>query len=114
MNVYAHAKDAFDERAEQLGELFAVPAAIAVQNAQILAQTRRLAAHLQAALAKSVGHRSGDRDSDEPHRADHGAGVGPAAGAEPTGTYESGRRQNRTGGGAKSTEPARNAFAAGR
>lgn len=50
MNVYAHAKDAFDERAEQLGELFAVPAAIAVQNAQILAQTRRLAANLQAAL----------------------------------------------------------------
>ena len=25
MNVYAHAKDAFDDRAEQLGELFAVP-----------------------------------------------------------------------------------------
>jgi GAF domain-containing protein len=50
MNVYAHAKDAFDERAERLGELFAVPAAIAVQNAQILAQTQRLAANLQAAL----------------------------------------------------------------
>jgi GAF domain-containing protein len=54
MNVYAHAKDAFDDRAEHLGRLFAVPAAIAVQNAQILAQTRRLAAHLQAALV----HRS--------------------------------------------------------
>ena len=50
MNVYAYAKDAFDERAEGLGELFAVPAAIAVQNAQILAQTQRLAAYLQAAL----------------------------------------------------------------
>jgi GAF domain-containing protein len=50
MNVYAHPKDAFDERAEQLGELFAVPAAIAVQNAQILAQTQRLAINLQAAL----------------------------------------------------------------
>ncbi|HEY5877981.1 MAG TPA: GAF and ANTAR domain-containing protein [Nakamurella sp.] len=50
MNVYAHAKDAFDERAERLGEMFAVPAAIAVQNAQILAQTQRLAANLQAAL----------------------------------------------------------------
>jgi hypothetical protein len=39
MNVYAHAKDEFDERAERLGQLFAVPAvpaAIAVQNAQIL------------------------------------------------------------------------------
>jgi GAF domain-containing protein len=50
MNVYAHAKQAFDERAEQVGELFAVPAAIAVQNAQILAQTRRLAASFQTAL----------------------------------------------------------------
>ncbi len=43
MNVYAHAPDSFDERSAELGELFAVPAAIAVQNAQILAQTRRLA-----------------------------------------------------------------------
>lgn len=50
MNVYAHPKDAFDERAEQIGQLFAVPAAIAVQNAQILAQTQRLATNLQAAL----------------------------------------------------------------
>ncbi len=50
MNVYAHTKDAFDERSEQLGELFAVPAAISVLNAQILAQSQRLAAHLQAAL----------------------------------------------------------------
>lgn len=50
MNIYAYAKDAFDERAEGLGELFAVPAAIAVQNAQILAQTQRLATYLQAAL----------------------------------------------------------------
>jgi GAF domain-containing protein len=51
MNVYARAEDAFDERAAVLGELFALPAAIAVQNAQILAQTRRLAANLQAALS---------------------------------------------------------------
>jgi GAF domain-containing protein len=50
MNVYAHAPDAFDDRSEHLGELFAVPAAIAVQNAQILAQTQRLAANLQGAL----------------------------------------------------------------
>jgi GAF domain-containing protein len=50
MNVYAHAEDAFDERAVELGELFAVPAAIAVQNAQILAQTQRLAAKFQSAL----------------------------------------------------------------
>lgn len=50
MNVYAHQRDAFDEHAALLGELFAVPAAIAVQNAQVLAQARRLTAQLQAAL----------------------------------------------------------------
>ena len=51
MNVYARAKDAFDDRAEQLGELFATPAAIAVQNAQVLEQTKRLAASLQGAVS---------------------------------------------------------------
>ena len=50
MNVYAHAKDAFDDRAAELGEIFAAPAAIAVQNAQILARTQRLAHQLQTAL----------------------------------------------------------------
>jgi GAF domain-containing protein len=50
MNVYAHPKDAFDERAARIGELFAVPAAIAVQNAQVLARAKRLASQLQAAL----------------------------------------------------------------
>ena len=50
MNVYARDKNAFDDRAAELGEIFAVPAAVAVQNAQILAQTQRLAARLQAAL----------------------------------------------------------------
>src|SRR6478609_4546712 len=50
MNVYAHAKDAFDSRAEHLGQLYAVPAAIAVQNAQVLAQTQRLAGRLQSVL----------------------------------------------------------------
>lgn len=50
MNVYAHGPDAFDDDAARIGELFAIPAAIAVQNAQVLAQTRRLASQLQAAL----------------------------------------------------------------
>lgn len=50
MNIYAHVEDAFDERAAAIGELFAVPAAIAVQNAQVLAQTKRLAVELQDAL----------------------------------------------------------------
>ncbi len=50
MNVYAHAKNVFDDRAAELGEIFALPAAIAVQNAQVLAQARRLAERLQVAL----------------------------------------------------------------
>jgi GAF domain-containing protein len=50
MNVYAHEKDVFDDRAESLGDYFAVPAAIAVQNAQILAESKRLALHLRKAL----------------------------------------------------------------
>jgi len=50
MNVYAHAKGAFDERSVSIGELFSVPAAIAVQNAQVLAQAKRLATNLQVAL----------------------------------------------------------------
>lgn len=51
MNVYAHGRQIFDERAAELGEIFAIPAAVAVQNAQVLAQAQRLAAQLQAALA---------------------------------------------------------------
>ena len=50
LNVYARAKNVFDDRAAELGELFAVPAAIAVQNAHVLAQAQRLAANLQQAL----------------------------------------------------------------
>lgn len=50
MNIYAREHDAFDEHAAVIGELFAVPAAIAVQNAQVLAQTKRLATQLQDAL----------------------------------------------------------------
>jgi GAF domain-containing protein len=50
MNVYAHGKNVFDERAAELGQIFAAPAAIAVHNAHVLAQTRRLANRLQSAL----------------------------------------------------------------
>jgi len=50
MNVYAHDKNVFDDRAAELGEIFAAPAAIAVHNAHVLAQTRRLADKLQSAL----------------------------------------------------------------
>jgi GAF domain-containing protein len=50
MNVYAHGKAIFDDHAVNIGELFAVPAAIAVQNALVLAQAKRLASNLQAAL----------------------------------------------------------------
>jgi transcriptional regulator with GAF, ATPase, and Fis domain len=50
MNVYAHAKNAFDDQAARVGELFAIPADIAVKNAQVLAQTQRLAEQLHTAL----------------------------------------------------------------
>ena len=51
MNIYAHRRDVFTERAAEIGELFAVPAAVAVQNAQVLSQARRLATQLQATLS---------------------------------------------------------------
>ena len=51
INVYAHAKDVFDDHAAELGELFAAPAAVAVHNAQVLAQALALTTQLQAALS---------------------------------------------------------------
>jgi GAF domain-containing protein len=51
MNVYAHRRDAFDDHAWLLGEQFAAPAAVAVHNAQVLSQARRLVLQLQRALA---------------------------------------------------------------
>lgn len=51
INVYAHAKDVFDEHAVHLGELFAAPAAVAVHNAQALAKAQALAQQLQTALS---------------------------------------------------------------
>jgi len=50
INVYAHDKDVFDEHAAELGELFAKPAAVAVHNAQVLAQAQALSVQLQTAL----------------------------------------------------------------
>jgi transcriptional regulator with GAF, ATPase, and Fis domain len=73
MNVYAHDKNVFDDRAAELGQVFAAPAAIAVHNAHVLAQTRRLANQLQTALEirgvidRAVGilmSRSGSTEND--------------------------------------------------
>jgi GAF domain-containing protein len=50
LNVYAHGKDAFGSEAVRIGEMFARPAAVSVHNAQILAQSQRLAEQLGAAL----------------------------------------------------------------
>ncbi|WP_306439420.1 GAF domain-containing protein [Mycobacterium simiae] len=50
IDVYAHGKDVFDEHAAELGQLFAQPAAVAVHNAQILAQAMALMA-LMAVMA---------------------------------------------------------------
>lgn len=77
LNVYAHAKHAFDARAAELGELFAIPAAIAVHNAQLLAQAQRLAQHLRLAVDshqivdRAVGilmSRSGDTEHEALNR----------------------------------------------
>ncbi len=50
INVYGHRKDAFDEHAIDLGQLFAVPAAVAVQHAKALAHARRTISELQVAI----------------------------------------------------------------
>ncbi|ANW65181.1 histidine kinase [Mycobacterium sp. djl-10] len=50
LNVYAHAKHAFDERAQALGELFAIPAGVTVHTAEQLDQARLVATHLKTAL----------------------------------------------------------------
>lgn len=51
INVYARGKDVFDDHAQELGELFAGPAAVAVHNAHVLSQAIALTTQLQAALA---------------------------------------------------------------
>jgi GAF domain-containing protein len=51
MNVYARDVDVFDEHAGRVAELFAGPAAVAVRNAQVLEQARRLTTQLQTALS---------------------------------------------------------------
>ena len=50
ISVYAAGKDAFDQHAANLAELFATPAAVAVHNAQVLAHAQVLTERLQAAL----------------------------------------------------------------
>jgi GAF domain-containing protein len=50
LNVYARAKDAFSVAAERFGALFAEPAAVSIFNAQVLAQSQRLATQLSEAL----------------------------------------------------------------
>jgi GAF domain-containing protein len=51
ITVYAYAKDVFDERAVELGELYAKPAAAAVHNAQVLAEALTLNEQLRKALS---------------------------------------------------------------
>jgi anti-anti-sigma regulatory factor len=61
MTVYAYAVDAFDKRGVRIGELFSIPAAIAVENARVLAKAKRLATQLhtglvhQAAIDQATG-----------------------------------------------------------
>ncbi len=50
LNVYSHARDAFDGSSQRVGELFAGPAAVAIHNARLLNQARRETARLETAL----------------------------------------------------------------
>jgi transcriptional regulator with GAF, ATPase, and Fis domain len=50
LNIYAHERDVFTEHAVRLGEQFAVPAAVAVHNTQMLDAARDHASQLQTAL----------------------------------------------------------------
>lgn len=50
MNIYARRRNAFDARSAEVGQLFAAPAAIAVENGQVLAAARALVARLEEAL----------------------------------------------------------------
>jgi GAF domain-containing protein len=50
LNVYSHQHNAFDGSSRHIGEQFAAPAAVAIHNAQILDQSRRATARLEAAL----------------------------------------------------------------
>lgn len=61
INVYARAKDAFDDRAIALGEMFAVPAAVSVQNARTLSSAMLLSHQLEKALTnrKVIDHAIG-------------------------------------------------------
>ncbi|MCW2539381.1 MAG: Signal transduction histidine kinase [Frankiales bacterium] len=52
INVYARERNVFDDRAQELGELFAIPAAISVRNAQALSEALLLTGRLEAALVK--------------------------------------------------------------
>lgn len=54
LNVYARDRHAFDPVAAELGETFAVLAAVAVQNAQTLAQSQRVVEQLHVALVDSA------------------------------------------------------------
>jgi GAF domain-containing protein len=51
ISVYAYGKDVFDEHAEELGQLFAKPAAASVHNAQVLAEALALNVQLRRALS---------------------------------------------------------------
>jgi GAF domain-containing protein len=51
LNIYALDKHAFDEEAERLGALFAVPAAVSVDNAIVLSKAHEFAEQMQAAVS---------------------------------------------------------------
>ena len=101
MNVYAHDKNAFTADAGRLGELFAVPAAIAVQNAQVLAQTKRTGQPAAGRLEQPWGDRARYRHHDEPERRNRSRSLGSAAHIEPAPARKAASRRpkHRSGSG---------------
>lgn len=51
LNAYGHSRDAFDEHSQSVASVIAVPAAVSMENLQVLAQIERLGSSLRTALA---------------------------------------------------------------
>ena len=89
MNVYAHAKNAFDDRAVHLGER-AGPAAISVLNARAARPGPTVRRAPAGSTDKPNRHRSSARHHDEPRRVQRRRSVRPTSRPEPDREQETG------------------------
>ena len=93
INVYARGKDVFDDHAAELGELFAAPAAVAVHNAQILAQACALTDQLQTGTVQPTRDRPGHRSAAGAHRRHRRGSIRAFARDQPIRTHQACRRR---------------------